>query len=149
LWRCSDGLFFEAPLLASDALLTTLHPRLENVLQIVDHFGISCLGAPFSWLEKPRNCMRRDLDCVANVLMGFHRSTFSKPNTEFNSDLAPCDFWAFPTMKRELRGRNFEVINGLEHVFEKWVERCKKCIAFPGRYFEKETVTASPQSSYS
>jgi hypothetical protein len=38
-----------------------------------------------------------------------------------------------------------EVINGLQHVFEKWVERCKKCIACQGRYFEKKTVTASPQ----
>jgi hypothetical protein len=28
--------------------LTTLHPLLENVLQTVDHFEISCLGAPFS-----------------------------------------------------------------------------------------------------
>jgi hypothetical protein len=37
--------------------------------------------------------------------------------------------------------------NGLQHVFEKWVERCKKCIAFQGRYIEKETVTAPPQSS--
>jgi hypothetical protein len=27
---CSDGLFFEVPPLASDALLTTLHPFLEN-----------------------------------------------------------------------------------------------------------------------
>jgi hypothetical protein len=27
---------------------------------------------------------------------------------------------------------------------EKWVERCKKCIAFQGRYLEKETVTAPP-----
>jgi hypothetical protein len=43
--------------------------------------------------------------------------------------------------------RNFEVINGLQHVFEKWVERCKKCIACQGRYFEKETVIAPPQSS--
>jgi hypothetical protein len=33
LWRCGDGLFFEVPSLASDALLTTLHPLLENVLQ--------------------------------------------------------------------------------------------------------------------
>jgi len=41
------------------------------------------------------------------------------------------------------------VINGLQHVFEKWVERCKKCIACQGRYFEKETVTAPPQSSLS
>jgi hypothetical protein len=47
--------FFEMPPLANDAILTTLHPLLENVLQTVDHFEISCLGAPFSWLEKPRN----------------------------------------------------------------------------------------------
>jgi hypothetical protein len=39
---------------ASDALLTTLHPLLENVLQTVDHFEISCLEAPFLWSEKPR-----------------------------------------------------------------------------------------------
>jgi hypothetical protein len=31
-WRRGDGLFFEVPPLASDALLTTLHPLLENVL---------------------------------------------------------------------------------------------------------------------
>jgi hypothetical protein len=40
--------------------------------------------------------------------------------------------------------------NGLQHVFEKWVGRCKKCIACQGRYLKKkkkETVTAPPQSS--
>jgi hypothetical protein len=26
---------------------------------------------------------------------------------EFNSDLAPRNFWAFPTMKREVRGKKF------------------------------------------
>jgi hypothetical protein len=72
LWRCGDGLFFEVPPLASGALLTTLRPLLENVLQTVDHLEISYLGAPFSWLEKSRNRMGRDLNC-----MGFHRSTFS------------------------------------------------------------------------
>jgi hypothetical protein len=107
LWRCGDGLFFEIPPLASDALLTTLHPLLENVLQTVDHFEISYLRALFSWLEKPRNRMGRDLDCMVDVLMGFHQSTFSKPNTKFNSDLAPCDFWAFTAMKRELQGKKF------------------------------------------
>jgi hypothetical protein len=34
--------------------------------------------------------------------------------------------------------------NGLQYVFEKWVERCKKSIACQWRYFEKETVTAPP-----
>jgi hypothetical protein len=57
---------------ASDALLTMLHPLLENVLQTIDHFEISCLRAPFSWLEKPRNLMGRDLACMVDVLMGFH-----------------------------------------------------------------------------
>jgi hypothetical protein len=56
------GFFFEVPSLAIDALLTTLHPLLENVLQTVDHFEISCLGTPFSWLEKPRNLKKRDLN---------------------------------------------------------------------------------------
>jgi hypothetical protein len=55
--RCGDSLFFEVPPLASNALLTTLHPLLENMLQTIDHFEISCFGAPFSWLEKPRNWM--------------------------------------------------------------------------------------------
>jgi hypothetical protein len=63
LWRCGDGIFFEIPPLARDALLTTLHPLLENVLQTVDHYEISCHGgAPFSWLEKPRNRMEKDLN---------------------------------------------------------------------------------------
>jgi hypothetical protein len=53
----------------------------------------------------------------------------------------------FQPRKGSSEARNFEVINGLQHVFEKWVERCKKCIACQGRYFEKETVTAPPQSS--
>jgi hypothetical protein len=96
------GLFFEVPPLQSKALLTVLHPLLGNVLQTIDHFKISCLGDPFSWLEKPRNRMGQDLDCMAVVLMGFHQSTFSKLNAEFNSDLATRDFWVFPTMKMEL-----------------------------------------------
>jgi hypothetical protein len=39
--------------------------------------------------------------------MGFHWSTFSKLNTEFNSDLWSCDSWAFPPMRREVQGKKF------------------------------------------
>jgi hypothetical protein len=57
-------------------------------------------------------------------------------------------------MKRELRGKKTAcstillklAANGRQHVFEKWVERCKKCIACQGMYSEKETVTAPPQN---
>jgi hypothetical protein len=50
LWGCGDSLFFEVPPLASDALITTLHPLFENVLQTVDHF------------QKRRNLTGRDLN---------------------------------------------------------------------------------------
>jgi hypothetical protein len=53
LWRCGDDLFFKVPPLASNALLTMLHPLLENMLQTIDLFEISCLRAPFSWLLSP------------------------------------------------------------------------------------------------
>jgi hypothetical protein len=64
LWRCGDGLSFEVPPLANDALFTTLNLLLENVLQTVcrklqedSGAGGFNFGAPFSWLKKPRNRM--------------------------------------------------------------------------------------------
>jgi hypothetical protein len=73
LRRCGDGLFFEVPPLASDALIT-LHPLLEKVLQTVCHklqedsgTGGFDLVAPFSRLEKPRN--RKAKKFVATVLL--------------------------------------------------------------------------------
>jgi hypothetical protein len=74
LWRCDDGLFFEVPPLASDALLTTLHLLLENVLQTVrrklqEDSGIGGFDL-LMWLEKPKNLMGRELDCMTDVLMG-------------------------------------------------------------------------------
>jgi hypothetical protein len=107
LWRCGDGLFFEVPPLVSDALLTPLHPLLENVLQAVDHFEISCLGDPFAGLEKPRNRMGRDLNWI--LCSAWKKWIGGTPleHPPYSPDLATCDFWAFPTMKRELRGKKF------------------------------------------
>jgi hypothetical protein len=102
-----NSLFFKVPPLASYALLTTLHPLLENMLQTVDHFEISCLGAPLSWLEKPRNCMGWDLNWI--LCLAWKKWIGGTPLEcpPYNPDLAPHDFWAFPTMKRELQGKKF------------------------------------------
>jgi hypothetical protein len=66
-------------------------PLLENVLQTVcrkiqeeSGTGGFDLEAPFSRLEKPRNRMGRDLDCMVDVLMGFHRSRWAHPLPIFN-----------------------------------------------------------------
>jgi hypothetical protein len=58
LLRCGDGLFFEVPPLASSIHLskTCCRPFAASFRRIVEQ-AVSCLGAPFSWLEKPRNRM--------------------------------------------------------------------------------------------
>jgi hypothetical protein len=107
LWRCGDCLFFRVPPVASIALLTTLHPLLENVLQTVDHFKISCLRAPFSWLKKPRNRMGRDLNWILRLVWKKWIGGTPLEHPPYSPDLAPCDFWASPTMKRELQCKTF------------------------------------------
>jgi hypothetical protein len=107
LWRCDDSLFFKVPPLASNALLTMLHLLLENVLQTADHFKISCLRSPFSWLEKPRNHMGRDLNWI--LCSAWKKWIGGTPleHPPYSTNHDPCDFWAFPTMKRELQGKKF------------------------------------------
>jgi hypothetical protein len=55
----------------------------------------------------------------------------------------------FQPRKGSSEARNFEVISGLQHVFKKWVEHCKKRIVGQGMYLKKDTFTAPPQCSNS
>jgi hypothetical protein len=108
LWRCGDCLLFEVPPLASDALLTTLHPLLKYVLQTVDYFEISCLRAPFPCSEKPRrNRMGRDLKLV--LCSAWKKWIVGSPleQPSYSTDLTTYDFCAFRNMKREIRGKKF------------------------------------------
>jgi hypothetical protein len=87
--------------------LTMFHPLFENVLQTVDHFEISCFGVPFSWMEKPRNCMGWNPDWI--LCSTWKKWICGTPleHPSYSPDLAPCDFRAFPTTKRELRRKKF------------------------------------------
>ena len=79
------------------------------------------------------------------------------PHPPYSPDLAPCDFWLFPQLKKSLRGQQFcsddEVVNTV-HAFvnsvpqaefqktikSKWIERMQQCIRVEGRYFEKKIL---------
>jgi hypothetical protein len=81
----------------------------------------------------------------------------------YSPDLAPCDFWAFPTLKRQLHGKRFSsddevrnataaalkemLQNSLFHVFESFIKLCKKFIKCEGRYFEREKIVGLVESS--
>jgi hypothetical protein len=114
--------------------------QATHFLQCYTHFSKTCcrqfaesfrrsLGAPFSWLEKPRNLTWRDLGCMAETDWKVDRR-----NPIRTSAIQPRSrtmrFLGFSNhIKCSSEARNFDVTNGLQHVFKKWVERCKKCIA--------------------
>lgn len=75
------------------------------------------------------------------------------PHAPYSPDLAPCDFWLFPQLKKFLAGSKFDTEtelktavegytrevskNGLLFVMESWDKRLTKCIEFQGDYVEK------------
>jgi len=83
-------------------------------------------------------------------------STHIVPQPPYSPDLAPCDFWLFPKLKRPLRGHRFESIeeikaeskkalmaipeSGFMACFEDWKKRWHKCIVSEGDYFEGDEI---------
>ena len=75
------------------------------------------------------------------------------PHPPYSPDLAPCDFWLFPRIKKHLKGKKFdsnsEVEEGLHKVLgdveenefkealQNWFVRMEKCIDANGGYFEQ------------
>jgi [histone H3]-lysine36 N-dimethyltransferase SETMAR len=71
----------------------------------------------------------------------------------YSPDLAPCDFWLFPRIKAQLRGKYFssaeDALDAFKNAilevppnfwsdcFDSWFERMQKCIDCKGEYFEK------------
>ena len=95
---------------------------------------------------------------VAHLVMEFlsHRHVQVIPHPPYSPDLAPCDFYLYPTAKKQVKGRRFQTPedavtavqgvlnsmsqNGFQDVFEKWQERWDKCIRLGGEYIEGENV---------
>lgn len=74
------------------------------------------------------------------------------PHPPYSPDLAPCDFFLFPKIKKELKNKKFESVENLAHAvqaitlgiekeeyhkaFEDWRKRLQLCIDKDGHYFE-------------
>jgi hypothetical protein len=91
---------------------------------------------------------------VARVRQFFDDNKFEViPHAAFSPDLAPSDFWLFPTLKDTRRGRTFSSRAALATVIFKWSQRtpkeafaaamqswhrrCEKCVRLQGDYVEK------------
>ncbi|UYV64113.1 hypothetical protein LAZ67_2006599 [Cordylochernes scorpioides] len=75
------------------------------------------------------------------------------PHPPYSLDLAPCDFFLFPRLKREMKGKHWETVENIQHqvttflrsipveefqgAFQAWQTRLCKCIDAGGMYFEE------------
>jgi hypothetical protein len=76
----------------------------------------------------------------------------SIPQSPSSPDLAPCDFFLFPTLKKTMKGHRFDFVEHIQanatrqlraitksdyqSCFRQWQERWNKCIQAQGHYFE-------------
>ena len=87
---------------------------------------------------------------VKNVLEGARIHILE--HAPYSPDLAPCDFYLFPTLKTRLAGRTFKTrpafakavneelksipLLDYRNSFDSWLKRCERCMKVKGDYFE-------------
>ncbi|UYV79288.1 hypothetical protein LAZ67_17001917 [Cordylochernes scorpioides] len=75
------------------------------------------------------------------------------PHPPYSPDLAPCDCFLFPRLKKEMKGKHWETVENIQHhvttflrsisveefqgAFQAWQTRLRKCIDAGGMYFEE------------
>ncbi|UYV63278.1 hypothetical protein LAZ67_2003639 [Cordylochernes scorpioides] len=83
-------------------------------------------------------------------------NTLMMPQPLYSSDLAPCDFFLFPKLKRPMKGRRYATLDKIKTAskeelkkilkndflkcFEDWKNRWHKCIISHGDYFEGDKI---------
>ena len=88
------------------------------------------------------------------VVQGYLKTQGFKtlPHSAYSPDLAPCDFWLNPVIKKCLSGRKFETRTAVgralfqctdsipkcdyKSALKNWIKHLKKCVEVKGEYFE-------------
>lgn len=107
-----------------------------------------------SWVLHHDNAPAHTSLLVNNFLA--KTNTTIMPQPPYSPDLAPCDFFLFPKLKRPMKGRRFATIadiksasltelqsipkSAFQECFENWKKRWHKCIISEGDYFEGDNI---------
>lgn len=85
------------------------------------------------------------------------------PHPPYSPDLAPADYFLFPTIKRELGGVSISgdtvkveweracanvPSDAFASAFDRWIERLEKCVELRGNYVEKVSVTEEDDEDF-
>jgi len=85
-----------------------------------------------------------------------HNSIITLPHSPYSPDWASFDFFLFPKMKLQLKGRRFDRVEetqresqnvlgtlreqDFQHAFQQWQRRWDRCVAAQGDYFEEDAA---------
>jgi len=85
-----------------------------------------------------------------------HNSIITLPHPPYSPDMAPCDFFVFPKMNLQLKGRRFDRVEEIQqesqnvlstlrdqdfqHAFQQWQRRWDQCVAAHRDYFQGDTA---------
>lgn len=139
-------------------------PLVEQRTVTAQWYSETCLPAVFEELQKQRPksghhgiLLHHDnapAHTAAKTLDFLHEQGVQLvTHPAYSPDLAPCDFYLFPEMKKQLRGKRFsspeEAVAAMNTIlrdvpkesfrmcFDKWFSRMQSCIGAHGCYFEK------------
>ncbi|UYV75597.1 hypothetical protein LAZ67_13000696 [Cordylochernes scorpioides] len=106
-----------------------------------------------NWLLHHDNAPAHTLLLVRYFLA--KNNTLMMPQPPYSSELAPCDFFWFPKLKRPMKGRRYATLeiktaskeelkkilkNDFLKCFEDWKNRWHKCLISHGDYFEGDKI---------
>ena len=111
----------------------------------------------WAWHGSPRNSYQNCSISTKNSIEFLAKNnTLVMPQPPYSPDLAPCDFFLFPKLKRPMKGRRYATIEEIKtaskeelnkitkNYFLKCFEDCKKrwhkCIISGGDYFEGNKI---------
>ena len=140
-----------------------MNDRRITIREVADDVGIS-IGS-FHEIVSNVLVMKRVAEKFVPKLLNFEQKqrrmevaqeSLTMPQPPYSPEMAPCDFFLFPKIKRTLKGRRFTAIDDIKSAslqelktiskieFEKCFEDCKKrwhkCIISNGDYFEGEKI---------
>ncbi len=149
------------------------HEFVPQGVRVTSEYYAQCLGCLREKIRKKRPKMWADdsyriLHDNASVHTAGHTVTrMMESNMQevahapYSPDLAPCDFWLFPQIKRDLKGRVFRTVKEVQAAvvaiidklepddfftaFDRLILRWRKCVAAKGEYFEGDNIDPHPQ----
>ena len=130
--------------------------RILTVQEIADDCGIS-VGSTGpekwrdgDWILHHDNAPAHTSHLVQQFLAKHGTAQLQQP--PYSPDLAPCDFFLFPRLKKVLKGHRFEATEDIKRnstktlldipkeefakCFQQWQQRWAKCVAAEGNYVE-------------